>query len=364
MAIDPSAEYPAQIDTSDPTGYPLGQPRNITTSGDGTGTPLEKKWLADLWGFLQALLAEVNLTSGITGVPDKVGASDYLLALKTLFNGEFFYKFYTFWIDGGAPKKSTLSTTSQDAKMRGAAFSYDGTKAYFIGENNKRIYQYNLTKAWDLATATYSGNSHDVSSQASAPTGVDFKTDGTSMYVVDSGSDTVYQYTLSIAWDVSSATYSGNSWSVTSQDTNPGDVKFGSSGTKMFVLGRQNKNVYAYDLSTAWSLASGVTYTGSFPVGAQATNPQGLYFKVTGTQCWVTDDTGEAIYQYGLGTAWVTGTAHYQNVWTSMPMWPTGTIGGIHFSYTGARMYVSWWAGTNSGVDEFLTSRVAYSAPA
>lgn len=81
MAIDPSAEYPGQVDTSDPTGYPLGAAQDITVPGDGTGTPFQKLWLSDLWGFLQALLADVSATP--TGTPDKVGASQYLDAINT-----------------------------------------------------------------------------------------------------------------------------------------------------------------------------------------------------------------------------------------------------------------------------------------
>lgn len=82
MAIDPSAEYPGQVDTSDPTGYPLGAAQDITVPGDGTGTPFQKLWLSDLWGFLQALLASVGASP--SGTPDKVGASQYLSAIQSL----------------------------------------------------------------------------------------------------------------------------------------------------------------------------------------------------------------------------------------------------------------------------------------
>lgn len=78
MAIIPSDTYPGQTLLSDPA-YPHGKARNVTVSGDGTGTPLEATWLNDLWGFLQALLAEGGVTP--SGNPDEVGASDYLTAL-------------------------------------------------------------------------------------------------------------------------------------------------------------------------------------------------------------------------------------------------------------------------------------------
>ena len=80
MAIDPSALYPGQIDTSDPTGYPYGAAQNVTVAGDGTGTPLEKDLVNDIFGFQQALLEEANITP--SGTPDKVGASQYLEAIQ------------------------------------------------------------------------------------------------------------------------------------------------------------------------------------------------------------------------------------------------------------------------------------------
>lgn len=83
MALDPSARYPGQVDTTtDPTGYPLGAAQDITVPGDGTGTPWQKDLVNDIWGFFQAMLAAVSATA--TGTPDKVGASQYLSAIQSL----------------------------------------------------------------------------------------------------------------------------------------------------------------------------------------------------------------------------------------------------------------------------------------
>jgi hypothetical protein len=81
MALDPSAEYPGQVETGDP-GYLYGKAQNVTVEGDGTGTPLEKALVNDLFGFQQALLVAANITP--SGNPDMVGASDYLLAIYRL----------------------------------------------------------------------------------------------------------------------------------------------------------------------------------------------------------------------------------------------------------------------------------------
>jgi len=80
MAIVPSTDYAGQIDTD--AQYPQGKAKNVTIQGDGTGTPLEKAWVNDIWGFLQQLLAQAGITP--SGNPDEVGTSDYWDALVDL----------------------------------------------------------------------------------------------------------------------------------------------------------------------------------------------------------------------------------------------------------------------------------------
>lgn len=79
MALAPFIAYPGQIAVGDP-GYPLGRARNEAVENDGTGTPFEEQIVNDIFGFQQSLL----VASGIepTGVPDAVGASQYLAALE------------------------------------------------------------------------------------------------------------------------------------------------------------------------------------------------------------------------------------------------------------------------------------------
>lgn len=84
MALDLSVRYPGQVETGDP-GYPTGKAQNIAVEADGSGTPFEKDLVNDQLGFQQALLAEAGITP--SGVPDKVGASQYLEAVKAVANG-------------------------------------------------------------------------------------------------------------------------------------------------------------------------------------------------------------------------------------------------------------------------------------
>jgi hypothetical protein len=80
MALIPGARYPAQTDVA--AAYPQGKARNAVTFQDGSGTPLEKDWVNDLWGFLQSLLAQAAILP--SGSPDEVGASQYLAAVQAI----------------------------------------------------------------------------------------------------------------------------------------------------------------------------------------------------------------------------------------------------------------------------------------
>ena len=77
---------------------------------------------------------------------------------------------------------SVTASISQAGDERGLTFSTDGTKFYIMdGNTPQSVYQYNLSTAWDLSTSSYSNNSFNISSQETQPTGIAFKSDGTKM---------------------------------------------------------------------------------------------------------------------------------------------------------------------------------------
>lgn len=78
MSINPETLFAGKINPSD-ADYPYGSARNITTPGDGTGTPWDSALVNDLFGFQQALLNDAGIVP--SGTPDKLGASQYLQSL-------------------------------------------------------------------------------------------------------------------------------------------------------------------------------------------------------------------------------------------------------------------------------------------
>lgn len=178
MAINPETQYPGKIAPSTPD-YPYGAARNITVPGDGTGTPWEAALVNDVFGFQQALLAGAGVVP--SGTPDKVGASQYLEALKktpTIASAAVF--------DSVASLKTgTAITASVSFADLAAAQATVQTQAYYAG--------------WAAALATPKGGAFYVILTAAAYGGTP---DGFGDHYVGGGTDYVAAIVVQGALDV------------------------------------------------------------------------------------------------------------------------------------------------------------------
>lgn len=145
-------------------------------------------------------------------------------------------------------------TASQQALPNGLYFKSDGTTFIICGLGGDTAYQYDLSTAWDISTASYSGKSFYHGAAANAQD-IYVEADGSAFYLVDfnSTSGVVYKYPMTTAWDVSSASY----LTVSSYDTSRGSrrgLSFSDDGVYMFVSG--NGAAYRYTLSTPWDVTT------------------------------------------------------------------------------------------------------------
>ena len=193
-----------------------------------------------------------------------------------------------------------LVSTQTGATPVKVQFKNDGTKMYVLSNTNDAIYQYSLSTAWNVSTATYDSVSFSVTSQESLPQGMFFGDGGTKLYVVGTTNDTVYQYTLSSAWDLSTASYASKSFSVASQENAPQAVFVGKNGTVMYIVGVTNDTIYQYTLSTPWDVSTASYANKSFSVNAYETTPNGLWFKDDGLGFYVTGETIDTVWQFTI----------------------------------------------------------------
>ena len=148
---------------------------------------------------------------------------------------------------------NALDTSSEDGVPQGVAFNTNGTRMFVPGFNTSTLYQYNLSTAFDVSSALFQ-KSFSVGGQDSQPTGVTFNGDGTRMFVAGNQTSKVYQYDLGTAFDLSTASFASSSFDVSSEASSLQGVEFSGDGSRMFVVGDSTDRVYQYDITVPFEL--------------------------------------------------------------------------------------------------------------
>lgn len=277
-------------------GLPIATSTSDLSLSDFRGTPVP-----------QAGLMERINASGYTSTTDFVATSQR-------FNPGIDLTVDSAWItagrSGGVPAAFTTSTPTIFLGSIHYFFANSGTYLYFQDEDNPGLNgagdfaRVTLSTAYDITTPTtssyvdYATNTvdlrtivdankpasrHATSTNAGTPDGtvpnsIYMKDDGTKIWGValdmrwmsESGSssdgDTLVEFTLTTAYDISTATWS--TYHVFTDDNvkNPGAMGFSADGTVLLVDGRDyypsNPRLSKYNLSSAWNIST-ISYSGS-----------------------------------------------------------------------------------------------------
>lgn len=228
--------------------------------------------------------------------------------------------------------------------LRDVQFSADGKKMYVTGQisgaNYGTVFQYTLTTAWDISTATYASKSFEPSTESRS---LFFKPDGSKVFFAyDNG--TIETFSLSTPWDISTATTDTKSFDYTSQFTVGGGgvtvtaVRFSSDGTKMILFGGfGTAKACEYTLSTAWDVTS-ATYVDSVSFTLSSTLTSGA-FTSDGLVMFVSSDADKGtVLQYNLTTAWDISTATLFKTKTNLSE-NTGHGWGMTVGNSNTRLY-------------------------
>lgn len=230
---------------------------------------------------------------------------------------------------------TSFSVSTEDSSPTGLFFKEDGTRMYMVGTTVDNINEYSLSTAWNIATASYL-RSFFVRPEDFLPQGVSFKEDGTKAYMIGANSRNVNEYDLSTAWNISTAVFL-RSFSVSVQDSSPTDLYFKSGGTTLFVVGSTGDAVYEYSLSTAWNIST-ASFVRSTSVSGQDISPTGLFFRPNGAKMFIVGATGDAVYEYNLSTAWDISTRSFVQSFSVSGQ--DATPQSLFFKPDGTSMYV------------------------
>jgi sugar lactone lactonase YvrE len=250
--------------------------------------------------------------------------------------------------------ESQFSIATANNKLRDILFNSDGTKMYLLWFSPD-VRQYSLSVAYDISTAVSDSVSLTTNSEETLQTGMKWNNDGTKLYIIGYSNDKVHEYVLTTAYDLSTASYNNVFFSVSSQMATPFGLTFKPDGTKMYATDNAG-NIYQYTLSTAWDLSSAAYDNISFSVSHLA---EGLIFNSLGTKLhYVNSNT---LRRWNLSTAWDISTLTFESSLDfDLDIPSNGVASGLAFNNDESRIYITWR--NADGVATYNLSVLGYGA--
>lgn len=339
-------------------------PQKVEFSSDGTtmfvlsqtNNAVYQYNLSSAWDISTASYASVSYPVGtVTGETSSTGLAFADSGTKMYMIGTSTDRVWGFVL-GTAWSLATTnayyrSVAAQETTPRSVTLKPDGTEMYIFG-GGLTVDQFSLSTGWSVQTASFLQSTSSLSAQTgSIGQKVQFKDDGTKMYVLSQTNNAIYQYSLSTAWDVSTVTYDSVSFSVSGQDTSTRGMFFGNGGTKLYTSGATGDDINEYTLSTAWNLST-ASFVQNFSVASQDVDPAAVFIGNNGSTMYVVGGPTNTIYQYTLSTPWDISTASYANKNFSVAVYDDPL--GIWFKDDGLSFYVVGF--TNDIVWQFTIS--------
>ncbi len=241
-------------------------------------------------------------------------------------------------------------------------FNNDGTKMYTSsmsaesGAKDDKVYEYDLTTAYNISTATLR-TSLDVGKYTGSTTHIHgamqvvFNNDGTKMFIADHHK-TIIEWTLTTPYDIDTAstTYKpGQGYDTNLQEKRPTSVAFNNDGTKMFVTGNGKNDdtpgeINEYTLDTPFVIETGVTHINTEDLSSTIGYIDGIVFNYDGTKMYLSSG-GESggdntIRQYKLTTAFDIATLSLEGTLDLSNYSGLGSGRETAFNSDGSKMFV------------------------
>ncbi len=213
-----------------------------------------------------------------------------------------------FNVSAAVYSSNSANVVSELSSPYGIAFNDDGTKMFVSGIFSSEIAEYTLSTAYDVSTASYVDSLTGMSGRT---TGINFNNDGTKIYYASANSgNNITAYSLSSAYDISTASFL-QTYSAT-QGSSYDDVTFNGDGSKMFLLAYNNDYIYEYNLGTPFDISTAVYTNNSFEI-TEDNNPQEVDFNGDGSQLFVITIGGELL-AYNLATPYDLSTISFSGI--------------------------------------------------
>lgn len=244
-------------------------------------------------------------------------------------------------LQGATYSSNFLDLSGETTNTSGFFLSSDDSKLYVIDYNAEIVRQYTLSTPGDITTTDFlTLSTYDFSSENNTVSKIyntiSFSPDGTKMYIGATITNDIAQYTLSTAWDVTTASFDFYSEDILDQPgffENLHDFTLSNDGLVLYILDANYGRIKQLDVVNAFDISDLTQSSDEF-----LANPINKFFiKPDGTKMYYRTDT--TIRQYTLSTPGDITTASYDAVdfnYTSIDT----DINTIHFKSDGTKMYL------------------------
>ena len=193
-----------------------------------------------------------------------------------------------------------LSVSSEDTNPRSVVFNNVGSKVYMLGILNNFVYEYDCSTNFKIDTCTYSTRKLSVSSQETSGASVEFNSVGSKVYIVGNGNNEIFEYDCSTNFKIDTCTYSTRSLDVSSQDIGTTSVEFNGNGSKVYTVGIVSNKIFEYDCSIEYKIDTCSYINRNLDISGQDTIATGMTFNNDGGELYITGNANDRIFQYDI----------------------------------------------------------------
>ena len=240
-------------------------------------------------------------------------------------------------ISSGTFTQSITLTSYPDSAPGHGTFADSGNKLYVSDNTTRKVYQYNLSTAYDVSTLAWQNKTLDASTEVT-PTGspVEVSTDGGKVFVgATVGVGKVFQYNLTTPFELDTGSYSTISVDFSGDLSLMTAFRFNADGTNITLADATSDDLTQYSMSTGFDLETISSALVVFSISSQSGDVRGFNWGNDGSKLYITDvGSPDSIFQYTTA-----GYALYDSSSLSAGATAAIVMQGVPFAVIGGSLY-------------------------
>lgn len=235
---------------------------------------------------------------------------------------------------------TSFSYSAQTVNNFGIHISANGEHLYICSALPINTYQYTMSTPWDISSASYV-RANSLNGGITIPVGVKLSVDGTKLIsygeAVSDQYDMLRQYNLSTAWNISTATLTSEKQNLGSLDNIPRDLVVSDDGLTIVTVGNSSKTIRKFSLSTAFDVST-ATQVQTYNDTWMSANARSLAASRDGLKLFYLDAT-DITQELVMTSPWDLSTITLGNTFDTNPDEITPL--GLDFGDGGKKLYIA-----------------------